>query len=85
MSQTVTQIIPLMEQLPHAEKFVLVHWLLTQLAKEEGYKTLPHAYMSPPSLKTPLLDLLATLEDIDEAFPDIDENLLLLDDVRLQA
>ena len=32
--------------------------------------------------KKSLLKLLATLEDIDEEFPDVDEGLLLLDDIQ---
>lgn len=35
-----------------------------------------------PFKKRSLLELLATLPDIDEAFPDIDEGLLPLDDIQ---
>ncbi len=36
-----------------------------------------------PIRKGKLLTLLATLEPLDEAFPDVDEGLLPLDDVEL--
>ena len=36
-----------------------------------------------PVRKGKLLTLLATLEPLDEAFPDVDEGLLPLDDVEL--
>ncbi len=35
------------------------------------------------SQKPSLLSVLATLEEIDEEFPEVDENLLPLDDIRL--
>ncbi len=35
------------------------------------------------SQKPSLLSVLATLEEIDEEFPEVDENLLPLDDFRL--
>jgi antitoxin VapB len=35
-----------------------------------------------PFKKRSLLELLATLPDIDEDFPDIDEGLFLLDDIQ---
>lgn len=35
-----------------------------------------------PYKKKSLLDLLPTLEDIDEEFPDIDQGLLPLDDIQ---
>ncbi|MCA6501560.1 MAG: antitoxin [Pseudanabaena sp.] len=35
-----------------------------------------------PFKKKSLLELLATLPDIDEDFPDIDEGLMPLDDIR---
>jgi len=36
-----------------------------------------------PLQPTSLLAVLATLEDIDESFPDVDEGLLPLDDIKL--
>lgn len=33
---TITQIIPIVESLPHAEKFKLMQFILAHLAKEEG-------------------------------------------------
>ena len=36
-----------------------------------------------PVKRQPLLDILAALEPLDETFPDIDEGLAELDDVRL--
>ena len=36
-----------------------------------------------PFKKKSLLELLATLSDLDEDFPDIDEGLLPLDDIQL--
>lgn len=39
--------------------------------------------MEPVVKKPKLLELLATLEPLDEEFPDVDEGLLPLDDIRL--
>ena len=33
---TITEVIPIIESLPHADKFKLMQFLLAQLAKEEG-------------------------------------------------
>lgn len=39
--------------------------------------------IEPVKRKRDLLEILATLEPIEEAFPDVDEGLLPLDDVKL--
>ncbi len=39
--------------------------------------------IEPIKPKRDLLEILATLEPIEEAFPDVDEGLLPLDDVKL--
>jgi antitoxin VapB len=36
-----------------------------------------------PFKKKSLLELLSTLEDIDDEFPNVDEGLLVLDDIQL--
>ena len=33
---TLSEVIPIIETLPHADKFKLIKFILTQLAKEEG-------------------------------------------------
>ena len=44
----------------------------------------PYQPNAPISLNKPtLLKVLATLEDIEDKFPDIDTNLFPLDDIRL--
>ena len=54
----------------------LVYHFLHQLS--------PSPNTTPSGVHKPsLLEVLATLEEIDEEFPEIDENLLPLDDFRL--
>lgn len=49
------------------------------------YNLLHQYTKSPPkqSQKTSLLEMLATLDDIEDEFPNIDEYLLPLDDITL--
>ncbi len=49
------------------------------------YNILHQCTKSPPkqSQKTSLLEVLATLDDIEDEFPNIDEYLLPLDDITL--
>jgi len=54
----------------------LVYNLLRQLSPSPNTTRL---VVNKPSL----LSVLATLEEIDEEFPEVDENLLPLDDIRL--
>ena len=35
-NMTITEVIPIIESLPHADKFKLMQFLLAQLAEEEG-------------------------------------------------
>lgn len=54
----------------------LVYHFLHQLS--------PSPHTTPSGVHKPsLLEVLATLEEIDEKFPEMDENLLPLDDFRL--
>ncbi len=55
---SIVEIIPLIESLPHADKFKLMQLLLTQLAKEEGIP-LPVSKM-PQS--DPLWDIIGMAE-----------------------
>ncbi|MBR8835703.1 MAG: type II toxin-antitoxin system Phd/YefM family antitoxin [Stigonema ocellatum SAG 48.90 = DSM 106950] len=43
---------------------------------------IPFAIISPIKKKS-LLEIFATLDDIEEDFPDVDEGLLPLDDIQL--
>ena len=48
------------------------------LLRQEGYRM----EIEPIQRKRNLLEIFATLEPIDEAFPDVDRDLLPLDDVE---
>jgi len=45
--------------------------------------TTPSQVITEPLQKSSLLEVLATLEEIEDEFPDIDESLLPLDDIKL--
>jgi len=47
------------------------------------YKDGDRLIMEPMKKQARLLELLATLEPIEDAFPDVDEGLLPLDDIQL--
>jgi len=47
------------------------------------YKDGDRLIMEPVKKQARLLELLATLEPIEDAFPDVDEGLLPLDDIQL--
>lgn len=59
----------------------LVYKILRQFPHLED--TTPQQLFPEPLQKSSLLEVLATLEEIEDEFPDIDENLLPLDDINL--
>ena len=58
---TINEVIPIIESLPHADKFKLMQFILTQLAKEEG---VPLQVQSLEE-REPLLDLVGMAEGED--------------------
>ncbi|MDM8514930.1 hypothetical protein QUF76_01930 [Desulfobacterales bacterium HSG16] len=55
---TITEVIPLIESLSHADKFKLMQFLLTQLAREEGVQLPPLVSKKDDSL----LDIVGMAE-----------------------
>jgi len=53
------------------------------LTKEVSIRKEGEKLIIEPYLQKTLLEILATLDDIDEEFPNIDEGLLPLDDIEL--
>jgi len=53
------------------------------LAKEVSIRKEGEKLIIEPYLPKTLLETLATLDDIDEDFPNVDEGLLPLDDIEL--
>jgi len=53
------------------------------LTKEVSIRKEGEKLIIEPYLQKTLLEILATLDDIDEEFPNVDEGLLPLDDIEL--
>ncbi len=59
---TITELIPIIESLPHADKFKLMQFLLEQLAREEG---IPLQKRIPSEKKDSLWDIVGMAEGED--------------------
>lgn len=59
----ITEVIPLVESLPHADKFKLMQLLLAQLAKEEGISL----QISHPKKDDALLEIIGMAEGDDDS------------------
>ena len=72
---TINQIMPLIDNLPHADKLQLMQNLLTQIAAEENITLLKPANNTQNDNVTNIVDLLAMQEDIEFEPPRLNEKL----------
>lgn len=61
---TLTEVIPLIEALPRADKFELMRFILSKLSKEENTTSIPHD-ASAAQKKDALLDIVGMAEGED--------------------